>query len=179
MAADEDVHLVLDGRMRCDTLVELVERHYDWALKWDYAEPEACARFWYVSEEKLEPRLGERHREPGAELEQPLAFARDVGALRNALDAASGDETVAALVLRHPDLRHAVRRVQLAARLPYAEIRDNLISAAMRPIDLLRFKLAFFGATRFDPRSDRWLRISLVQGAPFPDEMGTGAGRRP
>ena len=43
---------------------------------------------------------------------------------------------------------------------------------AMRPIDLLRCKLAFFGATRFDPRSDRWLRISLFQGAPFPEELG-------
>ena len=45
----------------------------------------------------------------------------------------------------------------------------------MRPIDLLRFKLAFFGASRFDPRSDRWLRICLFQGAPFPDEMSAGA----
>jgi hypothetical protein len=174
MSADEDMHLVVDGRMRCDTLAELIERHYDWALAIDYGEPEACARFWYVSEEKLEPRLGERHREPGAELEQPLAVARDVAALRMALGAAPGHDSVATLVLRHPDLRHAVRRVQLAARLPYAEIRDNLISAIMRPIDLLRFKLAFFGATRFDPRSDRWLRISLFQGAPFPGETESG-----
>ena len=42
------------------------------------ARESANARFWYVSEEKLEPRLGERFREPGAEREQPLAIARDV-----------------------------------------------------------------------------------------------------
>ena len=41
----------------------------------------------------------------------------------------------------------------------------------MRPIDLLRFKLAFFGALRFDPRSDRWLRVSLYQNAPFAREL--------
>ena len=41
----------------------------------------------------------------------------------------------------------------------------------MRPIDLLRCKLSFFGASKFDPRSDRWLRITMYQGAPFPDEL--------
>ncbi len=41
----------------------------------------------------------------------------------------------------------------------------------MLPIDLLRAKLSFFGATKFDPRSDRWLRITMFQGAPYPDEM--------
>jgi hypothetical protein len=56
--------------------------------------------------------------------------------------------------------------------LPYAEIRDNLLDSGMLPIDILRCKLAFFGATRFDPRSDRWVRISLFQGMPYPDELG-------
>ena len=63
-----------------------------------------------------------------------------------------------------------MRRVQITSRLAYAEIRDNLLSAEMRPIDLLRCKLSFFGASRFDPRSDRWVRINMYQYAPFPDE---------
>ena len=54
---------------------------------------------------------------------------------------------------------------------PYAEIQDNLIDATMLPIDLLRCKLSFFGATKFDPRSNRWVRISLFQDAPFPNEL--------
>ena len=45
----------------------------------------------------------------------------------------------------------------------------------MRPIDLLRCKLAMFGAQKFDPRSDRWLRITLFQGAPFPGELAHAA----
>jgi len=61
--------------------------------------------------------------------------------------------------------------VQITGRHPYAEIRGNLLSAQMRPIDLLRCKLAFFGATRFDPKSDRWLRITLFQHAPQPEEL--------
>ena len=63
-----------------------------------------------------------------------------------------------------------MRRVQVMARHPYGEIRDNLVDASMRPIDMLRCKLSFFGCTRFDPRSDRWLRITMFQGAPFPSD---------
>ena len=58
-------------------------------------------------------------------------------------------------------------RVQLAAEASYSEIRDNLIGADCLPIDMLRCKLAFFGASKFDPRSDRWTRITLFQGAPL------------
>ena len=62
--------------------------------------------------------------------------------------------------------------MQLAPAFPYADIQDNLIDQALLPIDLLRCKLSFFGATHFDPRSDRWVRITLYQNAPFPHELG-------
>jgi hypothetical protein len=170
MAADEAAAFRIDGAMHVRALRQAIAHDYGWALGIDYAERAASARFWYVSEEKLEPRLGERYEEEGAALEQPLAVGRDVAALHEALGAQDG-ETVAAFLLAHPALRHVVRRVQIGMRHPYAEIRDNLIGAAMRPIDLLRCKLSFFGATRFDPKSDRWIRITLFQNAPYPDEL--------
>ena len=83
-------------------------------------------------------------------------------------------ETLAAFLLAYPEHRFMARRLQMAMRHPYAEIRDNLLAADMLPIDLLRCKLAFFGATHFDPRSDRWVRISLFQNAPYPHEMAGG-----
>ena len=36
---------------------------------------------------------------------------------------------------------------------------------------LLRTKLSFLGASRFDPRSDRWVRVTFFQGAPLVDEL--------
>ncbi|MEM7188896.1 MAG: hypothetical protein AAF439_04725, partial [Pseudomonadota bacterium] len=60
---------------------------------------------------------------------------------------------------------------QILAEAPYAEIRDNTISADLLPIDMLRAKLSFFGAIHFDPRSDRWVRICMYSGAPYPDEL--------
>jgi hypothetical protein len=41
------------------------------------------------------------------------------------------------------------------------------------PIDMLRLKLSFFGALKFDPRSDKWLRICMFQGAPLPNELNS------
>jgi hypothetical protein len=171
MSADEASAFEIDGAQRCGDLLEDIGRCYAWALGEDFARAEATALFWYVSAEKLEPRLGLRLSEPGAELEQPLAAARDVALLRAALQAEPRERAVGAFLLASPQYRHTVRRVQVSARHPYAEIRANLIAAGLRPIDILRYKLAFFGATRFDPRSDKWLRITLYQGAPFPHEL--------
>lgn len=170
--ADEDQSFTIDGAMDVGHLRKILDDNYGWAVGGDYQNPEACSRFWYVSEEKLEPRLGQRHAEAGSERELPLDTARAAAALRAELEDWSDTVPVARLLLACPEHRHSVRRAQIAARHPYAEIRDNLIAADMLPIDLLRCKLAFFGATRFDPRSDRWVRISLFQGSPYPDEMG-------
>ena len=148
-----------------------IEDRYAWALEPDYMAPDAQARFWYVSANKLEPRLGERWEEPGAALEMPLATGRDIAACHADLQRAAGDESLADFLLRHPEHRHVVRRLCDPDLGRYGQIRDNLIGADLLPLNLLRCKLAFFGATHFDPKSDRWLRINMFRHAPFPDEL--------
>ena len=88
-----------------------------------------------------------------------------------ATDEVRGDEIVAVFLMRHAELRHVARRVQIGARYAYAEIQDNIIAASCSPIDILRGKLAFFGASKFDPKSDLWTRITMYQGAPLDDEL--------
>ncbi|HVJ43863.1 MAG TPA: hypothetical protein VM639_20345 [Dongiaceae bacterium] len=173
MSVDEAVEFPVDGAMTIERLLALIAQHYGFALDRDYGIREAQARFWYVSEEKLEPRLGERYEESGEELEQPLGIARDIAALQAACLKLPPHLPLADFLHDNPAFRHVIRRVQITARHPYAEIRGNLLSAEMRPIDLLRCKLAFFGAMRFDPKSDRWLRITLFQHAPHPEEIDT------
>lgn len=171
MCADERASFQIKGTMLIAALRSNLQNGYEWAKDINFSDTEANARVWYVSEEKLEPRLGERHEEPIEPYEQPLAPGRDAVRLMDALSDWDGDETVAAFLMKHPEHRHIVRRVQLVADRQYAEICDNTIAAEMLPIDLLRCKLSFFGATKFDPRSDRWVRITMYQGAPFPDEL--------
>jgi hypothetical protein len=171
MGADEVAGFRIDGRMTLGALSELLRDGFAWALDADLADDAAQARFWYVSEAKLEPRLGDRGQEPGAHLEQPLDIARSAIALGGDLHGQDPKTPVAEFLMSKPEHRRIVRRVQGLRRGPYREIRDNLLSAEMRPVDMLRCKLAFFGATNFDPRSDRWLRITMYRGAPYPDEL--------
>ncbi len=170
--SDRDRHAFrIDGAMRVAELRAILERAYGWALDIDWAEKEQCARAWYVSAEKLEPRLGERFEEPIAAYEQPLAPGRDAAALYAALQDEDGAAPLATFLLAHPEHRHSVRRAQVVNRAPYAEIRDNTIGSDLLPIDMLRCKLSFFGATHFDPRSDRWVRICMFGNAPYPEEL--------
>ena len=55
-----------------------------------------------------------------------------------------------------------VRRAFIVENFPYSEIQDNTIGKNIVPIDMLRLKLSFFGALKFDPRSDKWVANSLL-----------------
>ena len=161
----------IDPKMTVATLREQVSEVFGWALDIDFEDETESSQFWYVSEEKLEPRLGRRYEEPGAELEQPLDVARRVQQLAGSLNRTDPACSVASFLAHHPEHRFAVVRVQTAARCPYSELRDNLIGDGCLPIDMLRAKLSFFGASKFDPKSDRWIRITLYQGAPLFDDI--------
>jgi hypothetical protein len=104
-------------------------------------------------------------------LEQPLAIARDIKKLYNKLILSKINLTIDKFLIENADLRHVVRRAFIIEKFPYSEIQDNTISEKIVPIDMLRLKLSFFGALKFDPRSDKWLRICMFQGAPLPSEL--------
>ncbi|MGC6440737.1 MAG: hypothetical protein ACON4Q_08885 [Candidatus Puniceispirillaceae bacterium] len=171
----------LDPAMSVAALKQLIHHHYQWALDLDLTRAGSDALFWYVSEEKLEPRLGLRHEEPGSELEMPFDIAHQVQHLNQMIkdkentnaQGARDHLLVAEFVMAHPECRSIVKRIQTIARYPYGEIRDNLVDQSCRPIDLLRAKLSFFGASAFDPKSDRWVRITLFQGAPLAEQFDT------
>lgn len=171
MGSDEGSVFPIDGSMTTDDLAALVAEVYGWAIGTDWSARHETARAWYVSEDKLEPRMGERHEEPIEPYESPLAPGRDAARLHADLAGWKGEQTVAAFLLAHPEHRFVTRRAQQSVAFPYAEIRDNTISADVLPIDMLRCKLSYFGATHFDPRSDRWVRIIMFRHAPFPHEL--------
>ena len=77
------------------------------------------------------------------------------------------DLSIAEFLLAHPEYRGIIRRIQSLDKYPFAEVKDNILSKETIPINMLRFKLSFFGANRYDPKSDRWLRVSFFSGAPF------------
>ncbi len=164
----------IDPSMSVEHLKSHIERCYAWALDIEFDGEGAEGQFWYVSAEKEEPRLGLRDIDPGSELEMRIHVARDVVELYENITSLSQEErqsSVLVFLLYHPQYRYIVNRIHSLRDFPYAEIQENLLDAGCRPIDLLRFKLATFGATRFDPKSNLWTRITLFQGAPLMDEL--------
>ena len=161
----------IDVAMTVAEFREQFDKQYAWVDQYDFSTDAENTHFWYVSENKLEPRFGRRREEPGADKEMPVAIARDMSALKGGLAAFDQAASLAEFLIAHPEFRHLVRRAQSLSDLPYGEIQDNLIADGTSPLDILRFKLANFGAAKFDPKSALWTRITMFQGAPLPEEL--------
>lgn len=174
MAVEEKLELVPD--MPLVQLKQVIETQFDWALAEDFDAPEARYWFWYQSIEKEEPRLGVRGVDPGEAKELPLAVAPRVQRSYRAITAFLEDNPKALTIdflLAQPKFMECIRRIQTMAAHTYGEIQANLWHQDMKPMHLLRTKLSFLGANRFDPRGDRWVRVTFFQGAPLIDELNT------
>ena len=168
---DYQDNIIFDPKQTTQELLRVIEQQYMWALKINFDQPKESQYFWYYSQEKNEPRRGNRYTENGVENEMNITIARDIWGLWKTLISTNENFPLSHFLINHPDLRHICRRVQLLTGHAYAEIQDNIISETCKPIDILRGKLSFFGASKFDPKSDLWTRITLCQGAPLRDEL--------
>jgi len=171
MSSEEEKYFNIPAHRKVSDLKIIIENNYKSIVEIDFKKKNSTANFWFISKNKEEPRVANRYEESGSELEQPLAIARDTKLLYEKVLKAKQTDTVAEFLLNNDDVRHVVRRAFIVEQFPYSEIQDNTISATLVPIDMLRLKLSFFGAIKFDPRSDKWLRINMYQGAPLPHEM--------
>ena len=171
MSSDEERYFRIPTERTILELKNILKQRYPDILKIDFEDKSNLRNFWFISKNKEEPRYADRFEEEGAELEQPLAIARDIKRLNDQLNSCKNDLTIDRFLMNNSDLRHVVRRAFIIEKFPYAEIQDNTISEKVVPIDMLRLKLSFFGALKFDPRSDKWLRICMFQGAPLPNEL--------
>ena len=171
MSSEEDKYFTIPTNRTVMELRSIIKSKYSNILSFDFKKKENNKKFWFISKNKEEPRIADRFEEQGSELEQPLAIARDIKKLYEKLLTANNGMTIDKFLSDNQDLRHAVRRAFIIEKFPYSEIQDNTISEITIPIDMLRLKLSFFGALKFDPRSDKWLRICMFQGAPLPNDL--------
>ena len=171
MSSDEEKYFNIPTNRTVEELRTIIEKKYPNVLTINFDKKENYKKFWFISKNKEEPRLADRFEEYGSELEQPLAIARDIKKLYDILLVSKNSLSIAEFLTSNSELRHVVRRVFIVEKFPYSEIQDNTIGKDLMPIDMLRLKLSFFGALKFDPRSDKWLRICMFQGAPLPNEL--------
>ncbi len=171
MSSEEEKFFNIPGERTILDLRNILEEKYSDILKIDFNKKESNENFWFISKNKEEPRLANRYNEQGSDLEQPLAIARDIKKLYERISNQKNSSKIGRFLIENNDLRHVVRRAFISEKFPYSEIQDNTIGSNLMPIDMLRLKLSFFGAIKFDPKSDKWLRISMFQGAPLPNEL--------
>ncbi|MDC1160103.1 hypothetical protein OAS96_05225 [Candidatus Pelagibacter sp.] len=171
MSSEEEKYFNIPTDRTVGELKIILEERYSEILKIDFKSKENQMNFWFISKNKEEPRLANRFEEEGSNLEQPLAIARDIKKLYEALLLRDNGLKISELLAENSELRHVIRRAFIVEKFPYSEIQDNTIGKEIMPIDMLRLKLSFFGAIKFDPRSDKWLRICMFQGAPLPKQL--------
>jgi hypothetical protein len=83
-------------------------------------------------------------------------------------------------LLENPQFYHMVSRVQLSKRIPYTEVRGNVVDEHGVPGDIIRFFLAALGleASQAPLREEyavHLIRGVFYQGAPLPEQISAGA----
>ena len=149
----------------------LIKLNYSWALKINFNHSSSKYFFWYVSETKQEPRLGLSKEDHGYEKRLPLDIAKQISDLNETLKKMPNKMKISEFCLKHHKFKSIIKRVLINEKHRFSEIHENLEDKKMRPIDILRFKLSFFGACKFDPKSNLWTRITLFQGVPLPKNL--------
>ena len=160
--------------MKLSKLKTIIQNRYQWALKYNFKSENADAIFWYRSEEKMEPRLGERNIDKGADKEMLIGIARSIEQCYSTIQNLSPElkiNNVAEFIFAHPEYRQIIRRIQTMSKTTYGEIQANLNDKDVLPIHLLRCKLSFFGVGKFDPKSRLWVRNTMFQGAPIVSDI--------
>ena len=171
MSSDEEKYFNIPSSRKLIELKKIIETKYKSILNINFNDKKSNTFFWFISKNKEEPRIANRFEEYGSNLEQPLAIARDIKKVYEKISNENLSKTVADFLVDNDELRHVIRRIFISEKFQYSEIQDNTISETLIPIDMLRLKLSFFGAQKFDPRSDKWLRICMYQGAPLVNEL--------
>ncbi|MDR6820369.1 hypothetical protein J2X76_005566 [Neorhizobium sp. 2083] len=157
-----------------EDLMALVRDEYRWALDTDMAGPDAYKYVWYKSETAEEPRRGSREEVPEA-LDLGLDVCGGIQTLFADLGSAESSLTVARFLMKYPEHRYMVARIQSLRGQGYHTPRANINAEAFVPIDLVRLmNVGIHGIDKTRDFLSRNLRGVLYHGAPTPDDLRAG-----
>nr|WP_244641366.1 hypothetical protein [Tianweitania populi] len=155
-------------------LLATIRAEYDWALRTDLSGPDAYRYIWYKSETAEEPRRGAREEVPDA-LDLGLDICGGIQTLADDLEASDPDLTVARFLMKHPQHRFILSRIQSLRGRRYHTPHANINSDAFVPIDLVRLlNVAIHGIDKTRDFLNRNLRGVLYHGAPTPQDIRSG-----
>ncbi|MDQ2184802.1 hypothetical protein RBI13_06305 [Alcaligenaceae bacterium A4P071] len=172
LAVSED--FLVEPDMPAADLRELVRREYAWAFEMDVDSEAARRHIWYKSVSAEEPRRG-----PAAEVEYAFNLGLDLPRLARDLHAALLDaaphDTVGDVLMRSPQLRNIVARVQTLRGLDAHSPHMNIMDEQFVPVDIVRLmNVGMHGVDKARDYLGRNLRGVLFHGAPTPADMAAG-----
>ena len=171
-----DEELTHRPEMPVARLREIVRSEYRWAFELDLTSERSQRHIWYKSVNAEEPRRGPRDEAPEA-FSLGLDLPRLVVALDRDLAATDGKLSVARFLVAHPYHRLIVTRVQALAGLPYHSPHADIMSEDFVPAHITRMlNGAVHGLDKTRDAMGRVIRGVLMQGAPLPEELASGAG---
>jgi hypothetical protein len=160
--------------MGLSNLRELLHSNYAWVFNINLESDQSRYFFWYYSQENGEPRVGVRGEDLGEELQLPYNLVEVIQQLDQDLITFKQGNCVAEFLFYNPQYRWIIERVQSLQGFDYGEIHESLIDKNFIPVYLMRLQLAVFGMDRFDPESNKWVRVTLFQGAPIAEDINNG-----
>ncbi len=168
--------LTLQASRTVGELQAIIDAEYQWALDLDMDGPEARTYIWYKSETAEEPRRGPRSEVPDA-LDLGLDLPGGVRKLKADLDGFDETAFLSRFLLKHPEHRYLVGRLQSLAGEPYHSPIANINAADFVPIELVRLmNVTVHGIDKTRDFLNRNLRGVLFHGAPTTDDICAGKG---
>ena len=134
-----------------NALLNLLHREFDWSINDDFTQADTNYYFWYQSANKGEPRLKVRDSHCDNRQMLQINVAQRMQQLYQHLRYFAEQQSqacIADFVLAKPHLTGDIERAWQLSAPPYGEIRHNILHRSTYPIDILRLKLAFFGAVK-------------------------------
>ncbi|WP_176038518.1 hypothetical protein [Brucella tritici] len=157
-----------------ESLAVLIQNEYSWALAADMSAPDAYKYIWYKSETAEEPRRGAREEVPEA-LDLGLDICGGLQSLMSDIASQPQETTVARFLLKHPEHRYLIARVQGMRGQEYHTPQVNINADTFVPIDLVRLmNCGIHGIDKTRDFLNRNLRGVLYHGAPTRDDIRAG-----
>ena len=112
MSIDEEDYFDFDSSRSIGDVRALIEKRYTWLIDIDFEKKNNIYNFWYYSKNKQEPRMSDRFNEDGAELELPLAIARDINKLYLELKNYSEKDLLSSYLLKNHCMSLLMKSIQ-------------------------------------------------------------------
>ncbi|MQA03442.1 MAG: hypothetical protein GEV07_12195 [Streptosporangiales bacterium] len=166
-----------DPRMTVAEFRDLLHAEYAWALHSE-AETTGDDRYvWYKSRNAEEPRRGPRDEVPDGTVDFAVDLPELLPRLDRDLRGAEQDAPVGFFLLRHPQHRAWVQRIQHLRGVDYHSPAMYMRSEHFRPAEIIRLvNVAFYGLDKTCDFLNRNLRGLLFHGAPSRSDLTAGRG---